>query len=162
MKKNIVAALLIGSAIMCNIVYAQYSATQFLALHGLKGEWKMETKKGFLVEVWKIKDDSTMHNMSYRINASDTIPQETVELKLRNGIITYTSTVADQNNQQPVPFILISTDAGKYIFENKTHDFPQQIFYMLVDMNTLHAGISGNIQNTYREIPFNYKRQQLN
>ena len=82
----------------------------------------------------------------------DTIPQETVQLKISNGIITYTSTVANQNNQQPVTFTLVKTENGKYIFENKAHDFPQQISYHLIDNNTLNASISGTAKDKFSEI----------
>lgn len=143
-----------------NSIYAQYSMKDFAVLYGLAGSWKMVTQKGFLMEHWYIKDDSTMHNKSYRVTGTDTFPQETVQLKIRNSNISYISTVADQNNQQPVIFTLVKMELGKYIFENKNHDFPQQISYELNDKNILHASISGIINEKYKEIIFNYKREE--
>jgi hypothetical protein len=140
--------------------YAQFNTREFKPLHLLTGKWKMETKKGFLYEHWYTVNDSTLQNKSYRVNGTDTLPQETVELKISNGAITYTSTVAGQNNQRPVTFTLVSNHDGKYIFENKGHDFPQQISYQLKDANTLIASISGKVDNNFREIPFIYKREQ--
>ena len=155
-RKYIPVLMLLFSS---NTLYAQYSIRDFAPLHGLTGNWKMITKKGFLMEHWYINNDSTMHNKSYRVHGTDTIPQETVQLSLRNGSITYTSSVADQNNQQPVTFTLTKMENGKYIFENRAHDFPQQISYQLADKNTLNAGISGNIKFKHREILFNFKRE---
>jgi hypothetical protein len=161
MKKLLVFSLLCCITILSSqTIKAQYSAGDFKPLHLLAGKWKMETKKGFLYEHWYTVNDSTLQNKSYRVTGTDTLPQEKVELKFTRGAITYTSTVADQNNQQPVTFTLVSKENGKYIFENKGHDFPQQISYQLNDANTLNAGISGKINNKYREIPFNYKREQ--
>lgn len=143
-----------------NTLYAQFSMKDFAVLHGLTGSWKMVTQKGFLYEHWYISNDSTLHNKSYRVNGTDTFPQETVQLKIRNSNISYISTVADQNKQQPVTFTLTKIDKGKYVFENKAHDFPQQISYQLTDKNSLDASISGNIKEKYKEIIFNYKREE--
>lgn len=153
-------SFLVLSSIVCNVLYAQVTGLQFKPLHQLAGSWEMNTSKGSLIEVWKIQDDSTLVSESFRINGTDTIPQETVVLSLRNNSINFTSTVADQNNQQPVSFILIKIQDGKYVFENKAHDFPQQIFYTLAGNNSLLAGISGRINDTYKEILFNFTRQK--
>lgn len=158
--KIIFISFLALSSMGFNVLYAQDAGLLFKPLHQLAGSWKMATSKGILFEVWKIKDDSTMVSKSFRINGTDTIPQETVELSLRNNITRFTSTVADQNNQQPVTFILIHSNDGKYVFENKAHDFPQQIFYTLAGNNSLLAGISGRINDTYKEILFNFTRQK--
>ena len=142
-----------------NKSYAQYTIKDFNPLQGLTGSWKMVTKMGSaFYEHWHRVNDSVLQNKSYGINRRDTISQETVQLKLTHGIITYTSTVADQNNQQPVTFTLVKTENGKYVFENKAHDFPQQISYQLIDKNTLHASISGTGKDKFTEILFNFKR----
>ncbi len=140
--------------------YAQHNMKDFSPLHGLAGTWKMETKKGLLYEQWYTISDSLLQNKSYRVNGTDTLPQETVQLKISGGVITYTSTVANQNNQQPVTFTLVKNDNGKYIFENTAHDFPQQISYELKDINTMDAAISGRINDKHREIPFHFKREK--
>jgi hypothetical protein len=140
--------------------FAQFSITDFKPLHTLAGTWKMKTKNGFLFEHWYGVNDSTLQNKSYRVNGTDTIPEETVLLKISNGAIIYISTVANQNNQQPVSFTLIKKENGKYIFENKGHDFPQQISYHLKDDNHLDASISGTVNDKFREIRFNFKREE--
>ncbi len=161
MKKSLFYFLLGCFAITtCETASAQFSIIDFKPLHTLTGSWKVETKKGFLFEHWYRINDSTMQNKSYRVNGTDSIPQETVQLKISNGAILYISTVADQNNQQPVTFTLVKKDNGKYIFENKGHDFPQQISYHLRDPNHLDASISGSVNNKYREIPFNFTREE--
>lgn len=149
-----------AALLLFNTGYAQYNMKHFIPLHGLRGTWKMETKKGFLYEQWYTVNDSLLQNKGYRVNGSDTLPQETVQLKISGGAITYTSTVANQNNQQPVTFTLVKNDNGKYIFENTAHDFPQQISYELKDANTLDAVISGRINDKYREISFYFTRDK--
>ncbi|MBC7868204.1 MAG: hypothetical protein H7X88_11780 [Gloeobacteraceae cyanobacterium ES-bin-316] len=157
--KKLIAFL---GCLCCSIslpIHAQFKSADFKRLHRLVGSWKMNTAKGFLMELWEMQDDSTLLNKSYRVMASDTIPQETVVLSLRKDIIVFSSTVANQNNQQPVPFSLVKIEDGKYIFENKLHDFPQQIFYRIADNNILEAGISGMIKDKYQEKLFNFYKQ---
>lgn len=120
----------------------------------------MTTQKGLLYEHWVLINDTTLHNKSYRVHQRDTVPQETVVLALNNGRITYASTVANQNNQENVVFTLGSIDNGKYIFENKAHDFPQVISYQLSGGEKLSAAISGKIKNSFREILFDYTRER--
>jgi hypothetical protein len=141
--------------------FAQWTLDDFRPLHNLFGSWVFETKKGKLHESWSKTSDSTMNGYSYLISPTDSIPQETVELWYLNGKITYTPTTVSQNEGNPVVFALIKIDSGQYIFENKQHDFPNQIRYKLVDMNTVHASIAGNIQGTWKEIPFYFKRKKI-
>ena len=119
----------------------------------------MTTKKGLLYEQWFFVNDSTLQNRSYRLHGLDTIPQETVTLKIRGGSITYNSTVADENNQLPVTFTLTSRLQGKYLFENQSHDFPQFIRYQLLGEHKLSAAISGKMNGNFREVLFMYDRE---
>ena len=89
------------------------------------------------------------------VNGKDTIPEETVELKLANGKITFSPTVRNQNGGQPVVFTLVSIEGTKFTFENKQHDFPQRIIYDIHE-KTLSVTISGNTKNGFREIPFDF------
>jgi len=112
---------------------AQFKFEDFKNLHSLAGMgWQMEMKKGSLIEKWGKVNDSLLISKSYRINGADTTTLETVELKYSNGVITYAPTVPDQNEGKPVTFTLISIQNWlNYTFENKQHDYPQQIIYQL-------------------------------
>ncbi len=125
MKKIIVLFLLTIPI----LVQAQFGQKDFALFKILEGRWKMETKSGALIEQWTIMNDSTMTAVSYRVRGKDTIPQETVVLKVSRGNIIYSPTVHDQNQGKPIHFALMSNRKGKYLFENKLHDFPKQIFY---------------------------------
>lgn len=138
---------------------AQWTLKDFSGLHGLTGSWKLNNKKGVLHETWIKTSDSTLNGYSYLITPTDSIPQETVELWFIKGKITYTPTTVSQNDGNPVTFTLAKIDNGKYIFENKEHDFPTQIIYKLADNKTLQAAINGTIGGSFREIPFNFSRE---
>lgn len=108
-------------------------------LHGLTGLWKMDGKRGALYEEWLISGDNQLTGRSYKINNNDTIVLENVIISVQGDAIVYTPVVRDQNNQQPVPFKLISYNNNRHVFENKKHDYPQRVIYELVSMNELRA-----------------------
>ncbi|MBC7936900.1 MAG: hypothetical protein H7Y86_16255 [Rhizobacter sp.] len=138
---------------------AQWTLKDFSSLSALVGSWKLSNKKGVLHESWIKTSDSTMNDYSYLISGKDSLPQETVERWFMNGKITYTPATVSQNEGNPVVFALIKKEAGKYIFENKGHDFPTQITYQFTDHNTLYATINGTIGGQLKEIPYHYSRE---
>ena len=138
---------------------AQWTLKDFSGLAPLVGSWKLSNRKGVLHESWIKTSDSTMNGYSYLVSGKDSLPQETVELWFMNGKITYTPTTVSQNEGNPIIFTLIKTDGGKYIFENKAHDFPTQVTYQLINNTTLHASINGMIGGQFKEIPYHYLRE---
>lgn len=135
-----------------------YTNTEFKPLHGLTGLWKMDGKRGALYEEWRVSGDNQLTGRSYKINNNDTIVLENVVISLQGNAIFYTPVVRDQNNQQPVPFKLISYNNNRYVFENKEHDYPQRVIYELVSLNKLRARIEGNNKGKESGSDFNYTR----
>lgn len=136
----------------------QFSEKDFRPLHSLQGLWKMETGRGAIYEEWNSTNDKKLTGKSYRINNTDTIVMERIELYYDGNDIIYSPTVSNQNNQQPVPFKLISNTDGRYVFENKNHDFPQRIIYNLVSKDAVHARIEGMRNGQERGSDFKYSR----
>jgi len=94
----------------------------------LVGTWKIKTGQGYVVERWKQINDSTLAGKSFFVKtAGDSAVQETLELAMRKGQWTYTSTVQGQNDNKPVAFAVIFTRGTEFISENPAHDFPQRI-----------------------------------
>ena len=135
-----------------------YSDKEFKPLHGLSGLWKMDSKRGTIYEEWQVRSDSHLSGRSYKLNNNDTMVLENVIITLKGNDIVYTPVVHDQNNQQPVPFKLISCSGNRYVFENKGHDYPQRVIYELVSMNDLRARIEGNKNGKDMGSDFNYIR----
>ena len=139
---------------------AQNSTTDFKKLCLIRGTWSMETKRGILYEHWYDKDDSTLLGKSYKLNGSDTILLEEVQL-IRKGVsIFYIPIVRSPNNEQPVVFTLVKTDNETYIFDNPEHDFPQRVIYQLPKNEQLHAWIEGMDKGVYRKSDFFYKKMK--
>ena len=150
MKKLIVLFLI---TFPC-LVKAQFGQKDFALFKILEGKWKAPTKSGALIEQWTIMDDSTMTAVSYRVSGKDTIPQETVVLNESRGNIVYTPTVHEQNQGKPIRFYLMSNRKGKYLFENKNHDFPKQILYEPT-ASRLKVTLSGG----GREVKFEFRKE---
>jgi hypothetical protein len=151
--------VLLFFAFSVSTVNAQsYSDKDFKPLYSLQGLWKMETGRGPIYEEWNKKDDQKLTGRSYRINNTDTVVMERIELYISGNEIVYSPTVSNQNNQQPVSFKLISNAGGRFVFENKEHDFPQRIIYNLVSNDAVHARIEGVRNGQERGSDFRYSR----
>jgi hypothetical protein len=126
------------------------------ALKWLVGTWKINTGHGYIVEKWKILNDSTLSGKSAFIKTTnDTIPQESMELSHRKGQWSYVSTVQGQNNNRSVSFKLIFLKDAEFICENLKHDFPQRISYRRIK-NQLFASIEGTKNGHFSKQNFDF------
>jgi len=130
---------------------------QLYALAG--GTWVMKTSKGALCEEWKKITAEKLSNRAFKVSGADTTWLETVNLEQKGNAITYTSTVKDQNAGQSVPFTLVSSENGKFVFSNPQHDFPQRIIYHFVTKDSLHAWIEGTSNGKEHRSDFYYARR---
>lgn len=134
-----------------------FTQKDFQQLHAFRGAWTLTNNRGVLHEVWRMETTDSLTGVSFLVRGKDTIPQETLVLKLRDGKITYEPTFLFQNDAKPVVFTLISAENGLFVFENKAHDFPQRIGYHVPKDSLLEAYIEGSTPNGMRKIPFPYK-----
>ena len=159
MRKVILTACLL--LIIINVSFAQqasFSTAAFKPLHGLTGLWKMDTQRGTLYEEWQVKNDNELTGRSYKIRNNDTMVLEHVVISLQGNAIFYTPVVHNQNNEQPVPFKLISCTNNRYVFENAAHDYPQRVIYDLASTNDLQARIEGSKNGKETGSDFLYSR----
>jgi len=137
-------------------MYSSVSAQKSTAPAWLAGTWKINTGNGFIVEQWKVMNDSTLQGKSMFVKAAgDSALQETLVLSYRKGEWSYVSTVVGQNNNQPVSFKIIYMGRSEFISENKAHDFPQRIAYRRLK-NNLFASIEGNRNGKYGKQNFDF------
>lgn len=119
-------------------------------LNFLEGTWKMESKENY--ETWKVINDSEFEGNSYKIRAEKKTITEYLSIKEEEGKIIYTAKVLNQNNAQPIAFVLNNEVKNKISFENLTHDFPKKIQYTKLDETTLFVEVLGE-----NEKGFSYK-----
>lgn len=128
------------------------------ALKCLLGTWRITTPNGHMVEHWLVKDDSTLVGSNVFVkNGKDTIPQESIEIKLRNGDWYYVPTVTNQNKGQAVEFKFIFQRGTEFISENPAHDFPQRISYRLIGQQ-LYASIEGRRNGKFGKQNFDFMK----
>ena len=123
------------------------------------GSWKMETKRGAIMETWIHVNDSTMAGESFMVKLTGgTVQLENVQLLYRNEEYFYIPVAKGQNNEQPVSFRITSHNETGFVAENPEHDFPKRITYELVNKDSVHAFIDGGPAMPDKKSDFYYSR----
>ncbi len=125
----------------------------------LIGNWKVKKNKGFIIETWKKQNDSLYIGFSGYVQAKDTIPEESIELKKIGANWFYIPTTLNQNEGNPILFKIILNKNKEFIAENKEHNFPQKICYRLFNRNLL-ASIEGNLIGVYKKVNYDYTKEE--
>jgi hypothetical protein len=134
---------------------------QFLRLHALEGTWvKPGGASGDLYEEWVKLNDHNLQGRVYRIINGDTVVSEKASLMRKQQQIVFVATVIQENDQQPIPFFLVSNEKKLFVFENLTHDFPKRVAYELVSNDSLHAWVDGGEKDTSKRVEYGYKRKR--
>jgi hypothetical protein len=143
-----------------NFVKVDYDVDDFKLLYPLVGEWTMPFKDGEMIEKWELKYEKMMNGKTLLIKEGEEELQENVNLVLEDRRIYYIPKVKGQNNEEPVAFTLIEIDGNKFIFENKDHDFPQRIIYVLNSSDEFNATIEGETGKGEKKIEYRFKRKK--
>ena len=126
------------------------------AFQFLIGKWEGQRDGMTLQEIWKKGDDSFMEGEGSVFSESDTLFHEKLKLEILEGEIFYVATTP--KNKIPVSFKLVSTEHNRWNFENKEHDFPQEILYHFVEPDSLHVTIQGNDNGKISKEEFFFKK----
>jgi hypothetical protein len=137
--------------------FAQWTYKDFRKLRDLEGSWEMKTDKGYIQEKWTRVNDSTFEGKNYSINRGVVILEERMTIVQNEEGIFFIATVTYQNKGLPVYFKLISIKNNEFIFENKEHDFPQQVMYH-VKGDELFAFVNGNTEKGFKKIDYSFNR----
>ncbi len=125
----------------------------------LVGTWQTEGTGQRLAERWTKENDSTYTGVSWVVRANgDSLIQETIHVRTRQGQWLYEPVAFGQNNNQPVVFKLLFWSRDEFIAENPAHDFPQRITYRRVN-DRLFASIEGRRKDRYLKRNFDYLRK---
>ncbi len=127
----------------------------FNDLQQLEGKW-MSSQNVQFNEHWEIKSDTLMQGMGFSLQENDTAFKEELKIYYKEGIVYYAVKVG--GSLQFVSFKLIEAKKNLWIFENKTHDYPNIINYKLLDDNELTATTTNS--NGNKKIEFVMKRTQ--
>jgi hypothetical protein len=132
---------------------------EFEQFSRLKGSWEMKKGSTEFIETWKQVNDTLLEGTSKMTMDGKTLFSEDLQLVLTNDSIYYIPTVSYQNDQEEVRFALKSASKDKWVFANKTHDFPQEIIYVFKDNDSLIATVQGMENGRSQKIDFRLKRK---
>jgi len=137
----------------------QWTLADFKELYRVEGSWEMKKSDLRIEETWVKKNDTLLESTAYEYDKEGRKGlQETVQLALSGNQILYIPVARNQNGGAPVIFKLVSNLKGRYVFENREHDFPQQIIYHFRNNNHIDASINGKTPRGFRQIDFPYQR----
>lgn len=126
----------------------------------LEGTWVSTDPTGKFVEQWKGINDTLMEGTSYMILKGDTVFSENLKLILQGESVHYIPTVPGENDGKAVRFTLTTKKLDSWIFENPSHDFPQQIIYNFKEKDSLIATVQGKDNGQFRKLEFRMKRSK--
>jgi len=129
-------------------------------LQWLLGTWINENGEEFSQESWSQENPSTFTAFSFTQVGKETVFAETMALEQKADSLLLTVATANQNEKKPVTFKMVSSEKGKFIFENKNHDFPQRIVYTNPAKDSLHAWIEGNVNGEAKRVDFSFSRKK--
>ena len=131
--------------IFTGILMLLFSCTSTAPLkkaHWLIGTWENPKSSGSVYETWTLQPDQALAALSYKLNGTDTLLLETIQITLENGQLFFIPTVPTQNEGKSIRFVLTSLSKNEMVFENPEHDFPQRIRYRKIGTDSLTAIVS--------------------
>ncbi len=129
-------------------------------LKWLLGTWINENGEEFSQESWSQENAGTFTAFSFTQIGKETVFAETMVLEQKADSLFLTVATANQNEKKPVTFKLVSSEKGKFVFENKNHDFPQRIVYTNPAKDSLHAWIEGTVNGETKRSDFSFSRKE--
>lgn len=107
----------------------------------IEGSWASPDRSYF--EQWQAAGDSVFEGEGFTLEGSDTLFYENIRIVNSNGNCIYVVTIEDQNGGLPVPFSLAHADSATMVFENRKHDYPNRIEYLLLNDTMMKINVMG-------------------
>ncbi|HSB54656.1 MAG TPA: DUF6265 family protein [Gemmatimonadales bacterium] len=131
-------------------------AQQVNTLAWMAGCWRQLDAGVTVEEVWLAPAGGTMIGLSRSVEDDSTRSTEHMVIRpAASGGLVYE---AAPSGQEPGAFLAATVTDSLVIFENLTHDFPQQIRYSRLPGDSLLAVVSGTVRERLRTITFRYSR----
>jgi len=120
----------------------------------LQGCWELVSPTRTVEEFWMTARGGSMIGVSRTIRDGKTTAYEMVVLREERERLVYE---AHPSGQTPATFLSTRISGSELVFENPTHDFPQEVGYR-IEGDGLVAWIRGTQNGNDRRIEFPYKR----
>ena len=122
------------------------------------GTWAYDNPPRTIYESWSWNGEQELLAKSYRLEGTDTVLLERVQLVATEEGVFFRPTVENQNEGETITFTLNTMTENGWMFENLQHDFPQLIAYRRVGEDSLVATISGVVDEELRKRTFGMRR----
>lgn len=125
----------------------------------LAGHWRLEKAGRVVEEQWMAPAGGVMLGMGRTVAKGKVVEYEFTQIREGpGGELFY---IAQPSGQKEAAFKIIAQEANAVVFENKEHDFPQTVGYLLQADGSLLAFIAGVAPDgTAKRIEFPYRRVQ--
>ncbi len=123
-----------------------------LDLHNLAGHWSTQQVQFF--ETWEVTSDTLMEGLGYSMQGEDTVFKETLKFFFDGERVWLAVKQGVEKNY--TLFKLIEAGKARWVFENKTNEYPNIITYNLSE-NELTASIMNS--KGHKKIDFKMKRR---
>ena len=120
----------------------------------LQGCWELSAPERTVEEQWMAPRAGSMMGMSRTVRGGKLVAYEMVLIREEGPALAYE---AHPSGQPVATFLSTTVSASQAVFENPSHDFPQQIGYQLNE-DALLAWIAGSQNGKSRRVEFPYKR----
>ncbi|CAG0980703.1 hypothetical protein FLAV_01752 [Flavobacteriales bacterium] len=133
--------LFVAFSFICSC--AETDEMQFVKKLG--GKWASEENENSrFFEEWEVLTNGNLRGKGFLLSDGvDTTVSEELKIEKIKNEIFYVATVKNENNNQPVKFLLVENDSQHLVFENKLHDFPQRIKYFFLSERELKVVVEG-------------------
>lgn len=127
MKRILAIGLLVFTGMLS--AEAQEKAVELKAFTGMSGCWVSAIKATETTqsEQWMAPLGTSMLGMNRTVFRGKTQGYEFMRIEKRDDGVYFVS--RPKENPEDTAFKLISSDGGRFVFENKAHDFPQRVIY---------------------------------
>lgn len=121
----------------------------------LSGCWEGASPERTVEEQWTAPRGGTMLGLGRTVRGERTVDHEFVLIREQDGRLAYEAHPAGQAST-----VFLSTDVSpsRVVFEDKAHDYPQQVGYQRRGPDTLVAWIDGTDNGKARRVEFRYRR----
>lgn len=133
------------------------SNTDIAALSWLAGNWVQTGKAITVRERWSGPYGGVLLGLG--VTTQDDIAKSFEFFRIAKTP-TGLSYFASPNASPPTEFKAIEICAGKIVFENKAHDFPQRVIYTKGAQGTLSARIEGTIKGKLESEDWRYRTER--
>jgi hypothetical protein len=130
-------------------------------LQVFEGTWQNELDT-LQYESWIVLNDSITKGIAYNMSHSIKTIQEMMTIQIGSSASFFATIVKNKNNNLPITFTCINKTDSSFLFENKEHDFPQNVAYIFHNSHHITATIWGNTEKGKRSITFKMKKINTN